>query len=60
MFSKLSRDLWNLEMEMDRCRYAENPLPPGAAPIPKKVFMLVRADAIGGHPVPEDDLTAVV
>ena len=50
VFSKLARQLWELEAEVDRRRYAENPPPPGAEPIPKRRLVLVPAELVAGHP----------
>ena len=48
MFSKLARQLWELEAEMDRRRYAADPPPPGAEPVRKRRLLLVPADLVGG------------
>jgi hypothetical protein len=50
LFSKLSRQLWELEADMDRIRYEDDPPPPGAAPVRKRRFLLVPADLVGGKP----------
>ena len=48
-FSKLSQQLIQIEAEVDRKRLADNPPPPGAAPVPKRRFLLVPVDMIGGQ-----------
>ena len=48
MVSKLARQLWELEAEIDRRRYAQNPPPPGAQPIRKRRLLLIPADLVGG------------
>jgi hypothetical protein len=56
LFSKLARQLWELEAEMDRIRYEDNPPPPGAAPVRKRRFLLVPADLVGGKPANDSAL----
>ena len=48
MFSKLARELWELEATIDRRRYGGSPPPDGAEPVRKRRFLLVRADLVGG------------
>lgn len=48
--SKLSRQLWELEAEVDRRRYAEDPPPPGAEPIRKRRLVLVPAELLARLP----------
>ena len=48
--SPLSRQLYELEAEVDRRRYEENPPPPGAQPIKKRRLVLVPAEFVIGRP----------
>jgi hypothetical protein len=50
LFSKLAHELWELEADIDRIRYEDNPPPLGAAPVRKRRFLLVPADLVGGKP----------
>ena len=54
-FSKLARQIADIEHEADRIRHEGNPPPPGAEPIPKKRFLLVPAELIAGLAPPLDD-----
>jgi hypothetical protein len=49
-FSKLSRDLYQLEAEVDRRRLEEDPPPPGAHPIKKRRLVLVPAEYVISRP----------
>ena len=53
-FSRLSRQLWQIEQEADRKRYGENPPPPGAAPIKRARYLLVPVDLLGGEPATDE------
>ena len=54
-FSTLSRQLANIERDVDRNRHADNPPPPGVAPLPKTRFLLVPAGLLAGL-VPEAEV----
>jgi hypothetical protein len=53
LFSKLARQLWDIEAEAERRRHFDKPPPPGAAPVPKRRFLLIPADMVAGVPVHE-------
>ena len=48
-FSNTARKLADIEREVDRRRHALNPPPSGAAPIPKRRFVLVPAELLAEH-----------
>jgi hypothetical protein len=56
LFSKLAHELWELEADIDRIRYEDDPPPPGAAPVRKRRFLLVPADLVGGKPANDSAL----
>ena len=47
-FSKLARQLWDIEQETMRRRQERRPPPEGAAPIKKHRYLLVRAESLEG------------
>ena len=54
-FSKLARQLAQIELEADRQRQKDSPPPPGVGPIPKKRFLLVPAELLVGI----DDVSSI-
>jgi len=48
-FSKLSRALMQIEVERDRKRYTSVPPPEGAQPVPKRRFLLLPVNLVGGE-----------
>lgn len=57
-FSRLSKALIDIEAERDRTRYAENPPPEGASPIPKRRYLLMPVKLVGGEIETEAKCTA--
>jgi hypothetical protein len=47
-FSKLARQLSDLGVEAERRRFASKPPPLGAKPVPKRRYILVPRDLVGG------------
>lgn len=54
-FSRLSRQLADIEQEADRRRLEANPPPPGAAPVKRPRFVMVPAETFFGLLTSDED-----